>query len=282
MFDRRRRSRALARANEALANGELEEAQQLAEGVLREDSVNLDALLLLGELRLLEGDSDAALAVLERALSEDPENPTVRERLGDVHARRAADARELGNLEECVEAFNDALPYVSDKAFIYYNMGCAYADFHQEHAAEAVEMWRRAIAERPDYTEPHFDLGTALFHSDRFDEALEHLRVVVAQRGDWPAPHYLIGVILVKHGEIDAALQSLKVAVGVNPSWARTASQDDHLASLRGNPDFEALLESSTLIPIPTMKLDVLTPEEIFGDVDDDDDIEEPSDTDES
>ena len=176
LFDRRRRSRALARANEALANGDLVEAQQLAEGVLREDSVNLDALLLLGELRLLEGDSDAALAVLERALSEDPENPTVRERLGDVHARRAADARELGNLEECVEAFNDALPYVSDKAFIYYNMGCAYADFHQEHAAEAVEMWRRAIAERPDYTEPHFDLGTALFHSDRFDEALRGVK----------------------------------------------------------------------------------------------------------
>jgi len=270
LFNRVRRSRALTQAEEALSKGQLVEARQIAEDVLAEDPDTGRALHVLGQVLLDQGDLDAARDVFERCTNADQGDEQAREQLGQVHIRLAVEARELGELDAAITHSQNALDLVQDCAHVYYNMGCAYADFHEQHAAEAVEMWRRAIEERPDYVEAHFDLGTALFHSDRFDEAQEHFQAIVERREDWPAPLYLLGVIHVKKGNTERALECLKSAILVNTSWARTASEDDHLSPLRGNEVFEELIQVQSLLSAEDLSRNVLTPEEIFADVDED------------
>jgi hypothetical protein len=45
-------------------------------------------------------------------------------------------------------------------------------------------------------------------------------------------------------GNVDAALTELREAIGLDPRARRWAAEDEDLAGLRGNPDYEALLEN--------------------------------------
>lgn len=54
--------------------------------------------------------------------------------------------------------------------------------------------------------------------------------------------HFNLGCYLALRGEPESALDEVTVACGLDPDFRTLAAHEDDLVSLRGNPDFEALL----------------------------------------
>jgi quercetin dioxygenase-like cupin family protein len=59
---------------------------------------------------------------------------------------------------------------------------------------------------------------------------------------DSPTLHYNLACLEAVEGRRDGALDALRMAIGARPDVANWARDDDDLASLRGDPEFEALL----------------------------------------
>ena len=86
----------LLRAENALALGLLDQAQQIYEQTLAHDPVNAIALVGLSRVALERGDERASLGFARRALSIDPEN--------------AQAGRMIDRLEEVIRERGDAIP----------------------------------------------------------------------------------------------------------------------------------------------------------------------------
>jgi quercetin dioxygenase-like cupin family protein len=59
---------------------------------------------------------------------------------------------------------------------------------------------------------------------------------------DSPTLHYNLACLDAVEGRRDGALGALRMAIGARPDVANWARDDDDLASLRGDPEFEALV----------------------------------------
>ncbi|MAF09865.1 hypothetical protein CMK11_05375 [Candidatus Poribacteria bacterium] len=262
-----RHGRWLSDADEAIQRGELDGAAELIQAVLDADDDNADALHLLGRIHLFREEYDEADALYTRLREMDPTDEIAQENLRQAHIRRGFQARELGDLQEAELRFSAAIELDPTDAFVYYNLGCAYADQHEDHAADAFRMWEKAVALRPGYTDAHFDLAQVYFHNERYDDAFPHYEALVKARPDWPAPHYCMAVIRLKRGDTEGALRGLRDAIIINTGWARTAAADEHLAPLRGNPEFEELVDAEAIISTQDISRRVLTREDLLRDI---------------
>jgi tetratricopeptide (TPR) repeat protein len=262
-----RHGRWLSDADEAIQRGELDGAAELIQAVLDADDDNADALHLLGRIHLFREEYDEADALYTRLREIDSTDEIARENLRQAHIRRGFRARELGDLQEAEGRFSAAIELDPTDAFVYYNLGCAYADQHEDHAADAFRMWEKAVALRPGYTDAHFDLAQVYFHNERYDDAFPHYEALVKARPDWPAPHYCMAVIRLKRGDTEGALRGLRDAIIINTGWARTAAADEHLAPLRGNSEFEELVDTEAIIPTQEISRRVLTREALLRDI---------------
>ena len=76
---------------------------------------------------------------------------------------------------------------------------------------------RHIIALNPLARNAHFNLGDVLYEQDRYAEALEVARVAVEQRPDFSGTHANLGAILNKLGRFEEAEKSLRRALELNP-----------------------------------------------------------------
>lgn len=247
------RERPVRRAREAANEGRREEALQLLERVLQREPQNDKALRLLADLHRETGNLDAAESAYRRLLERHPDDHAAREGLRQTLIHQGFVARNEEALPRAIEYLRAALELDPADAFVLYNLGSAHAD-SPDGLADALECWRKAIALRPDYVEPRFDVAQVFVHQGRFAEAIPHLEAIVRQRSDWPAPFYLLAVCHVRLGETARGLASLKSAVLLNPSWGKTAWGDPHLAALRGNPEFDRLVEVDAVVPLEELR----------------------------
>jgi len=77
---------------------------------------------------------------------------------------------------------------------------------------------------------------------DKLADARALLERVRATGFDDPYLHYIDGLVLLRSNNSDAALSALELAVAKGYSRDVLAAEP-HLASIRGNPRFKAILE---------------------------------------
>ena len=82
---------------------------------------------------------------------------------------------------------------------------------------EAEPHLRRAIALNPQEKNAHFNLGNTLCEQGRYAEALEVARVAVEQRPDFAAAHTTLGIALTALGRFEEAEAHLRRAIALNP-----------------------------------------------------------------
>ena len=66
--------------------------------------------------------------------------------------------KDLGKLEEAIEAYSKALSINPDNAEVYLNLGNALKD--QEKPEEALEAYSKALSLKPNYAEAHRNLSS--------------------------------------------------------------------------------------------------------------------------
>jgi tetratricopeptide (TPR) repeat protein len=121
---------------------------------------------------------------------------------------------------------------------------------------EAVALYRRTLAARPDFAEAQYNLGVALSRQDRPDEAIACHRRAIALRPDLPEAQFDLGCLLAARGETEAAAACFRHAIAARPDYVAAHNNlanalkelgrpeealASHRAALRLRPDIAAL-----------------------------------------
>jgi tetratricopeptide (TPR) repeat protein len=204
------------------SQGALERAVETCRaGFARTASPRLAAILL--DVLLDLGAAAEALAVLDDLERREP--PTA-DRLAD----RAFCLARLGRAQEAANAAERALAI--DRA--NGNALAVLAEIASERGrhAEAVDLWRRALAGRPDWTAARINLGIALVSAGEPDAALDALRSIALPADPGLAAKLLNGLSAANQaiGQLGAAGRSLEAAIALAPAVAEVLS---NLSELR-------------------------------------------------
>ena len=210
--------------------GQLADAKTIYQSILAADPKNFDALHLLGTLRLQEGDPAAAIALIQQALTVNPDNPAARANLAlALRAKQAAleqaDAAfkegnaqlQTGRLNDALANYDRALTLAPNHPAIHVNRGAVLLDL--KRSDEALASYDCALALDPDNAAAHLNRGNALLALNRVSEALTHYDRAAAVSPDLPETHVNRGHALVVARRLDEAAAAYARALALRPDY---------------------------------------------------------------
>jgi predicted O-linked N-acetylglucosamine transferase (SPINDLY family) len=193
--------------------GRLPEAERLYAAILAVRPDHVDALQMLGTIKLGRGELSAALGLVSAALRARPNSPQVLLNHGVV-------LNALNRHGEALASFDQALKLKSKYAEALNNRGCALAALGRND--EALEDYRKALAIKPGYPEAHYNRGNALKELGRHDEALSSLERAIALKPDYAAAYDARGTVLEELSRHEEALACYQRATAIRPDFAET------------------------------------------------------------
>lgn len=112
--------------------------------------------------------------------------------------------------------------------------GLGSIHFELDEPDDAIELYDRYLAEKPDDPTVRTALGAAHVSAGKLDKAVSILRDVIAKKPDtWPA-HYYLGIALDQQGDTAAGLAAVKKARELATEDGVRAQIDETIARMTG------------------------------------------------
>lgn len=165
----------------------------------------------LGTLFQQTGQSDAALAPLQKAAELSPKDAQLHSNLGVV-------LEDLGRLDEAEASLRRALALDANLADAQVNLGSLLQNRGRFGEAEA--CFRRAVERRPDLADAHYNLGNLLNALGRSGEAEACFRKALQRRPDHARACNNLAVALRDQGRLDEAEAACRQALERKPDLA--------------------------------------------------------------
>jgi predicted TPR repeat methyltransferase len=190
--------------------GNLDQAEQCYQQILRLQPDHYDALYLLGTVAHARGDNQRALDLLRKAVVARPGEAAFH----DALARASAAA---GLRAEAISSYQAALAIDPDNAEVQNNLGCLFRD--DGNAGKAIESFEAAIRVRPDLVEAHYNLANVL--NERGDQrgAVGHFRAVLKARPDHAQTWNNLACSFQLLGSLEEAVDAFRRAVSADPGY---------------------------------------------------------------
>jgi predicted O-linked N-acetylglucosamine transferase (SPINDLY family) len=167
--------------------GQLAQAEQLYEQLLKEQPHHIDALHFSGVLANQLGHAQRAVDLISRAVDINPNNAAAHSNLGlALHA--------LKRFDEALTSYDCALAIKPNNAEAYYNRGNALLAL--KCFDEALDSYERALAIHPNYIEVLCNCGIVLRNLNRLDEARTNYDRMLAIQPNSAEAEHGYGVIL--------------------------------------------------------------------------------------
>ncbi len=217
----------LAEAQALHQAGRLADAARRYEAVLKRRPEDAAALMLLGALRLQQGDALAASKLLRRAADRRPQDPTPRYNLGIALNRLG----RHGDAAEALEAVVAAHPGHADA---WKSLGDARRG--REERAGAIAAYREALRLRPDFPAALLNLGALLADEGEIVEAESCARRLVAA---WPGNAQgwnNLGLTLMTQRLLPEAEAAFRRAVEIAPDYDTAIENLGRLVIISGRP----------------------------------------------
>ncbi len=174
-------------------------------------SYQSDALHLLGLISYQSSDADAALRLVGRAITSDPDNSVFHISRGDI-------LQALGRLPGAVEAYRQGLALDPELPVGYNN--CGNALHAQRKLQEATGFYQHAIAIKPDYSAAHNNLGNVLRDQGRIEDSIASFETALRYTPDFATVHNNLGNALRDAGQVEQAISSHRRALSLEPDFA--------------------------------------------------------------
>ena len=203
--------RAIHQALELHHQGRIAEAERLYAAVLAVRPDHVDALQMLGLIKLSRGDAVAALRLISAAMQLRPKSPQILLNHGLV-------LNAMSRHEEALASFDQALKHKGRFAEALNNRGSVLIALGR--SAEALDNFKRAIAIKPDYAEAFYNQGNAFKELDRHADALASYDRAIALRPSYAKPHCNRGSVLDILGQPADALACYDRALAIQPDFA--------------------------------------------------------------
>ena len=101
-----------------------------------------------------------------------------------------------------------------------YNVWGATLD-NQDRKTEAMVQYREAIRHKPDYEEPHYNLGIDLNKQGRVDEAISEFQAAIRLKPDYGEAYDDLGDALEGKGQTAESIRQYQAALHINPDDTR-------------------------------------------------------------
>ena len=155
-----------------------------------------------------QGDFDQALQTLLRAAEAAPDS------VMPYNFMIAAFPRASGHTEAVQQRLRQFQQRHPDNPWANYYYGFSLAQNpgrspNEEELAEAVRLFRRAIALQPDLSEAHYQLGLLLFEQRQWREAVPALEAAVRVKPDFVEAHYRLALAYRRTGSSAEAQATL-------------------------------------------------------------------------
>ena len=126
--------------------------------------------------------------------------------------------KALGQLDNSIKAYKEALRIDPSYADIYNNMGVALQA--QGKLDDAIEVYSKALAIKPKYAEAANNIGGALKEQGKLQEAIEAYAKAIAIKPNSAEIYYNTGNALQEKGEPQEAIDAYTKALGIKPGYA--------------------------------------------------------------
>ncbi|HWA45725.1 MAG TPA: tetratricopeptide repeat protein [Hypericibacter adhaerens] len=217
--------------------GRLREAEALYLEVLKRFPRAADAQGLLGFLLHQDGQQEAALVQLAKALELNPN-------FLDAYLWRGMALQALGRLAEAEASYRRVLMANPRHFDALCNLGGVLVLLHR--ANEAISPLEQAIALHGNRPEAHFNLGRAFMDVGRPDAALAGFRKAIQLRPDYVEAQTNLGACLIELGRRDEAEACLERALALDPTRPESHYNLARARSERADAgDSEALLRQA-------------------------------------
>jgi len=123
----------------------------------------------------------------------------------DVYFNVGQASVELGDWEEAVAAFKDALALDPSHAEALKGLGNVYIQLRRDE--DAVEAYNQVLEIRPNDTRTRYNLGVALARVGRLDEAIAQYERVIEEDPEYPLAYWGMRNALERKGDAAAAAQ---------------------------------------------------------------------------
>ncbi|GHV77911.1 hypothetical protein AGMMS49942_27320 [Spirochaetia bacterium] len=223
-----RKARTLARGSMPLANleattlialGQLDAAQVILTGILKQEPYNREALFAEAELDVARGRVGEAVARYQR---EERRFPDDRRLLLSLALVRCS----LGDFENARPYIERALLQHREDYRVYYY--AAYIEAKAGRFPQAIGYAEQALGLRPGHKPSRALLAGLWYRSGRFEEAARLADQAIADNRSDISAWYLKGMAAINMGRITEAMKILAEASGIDPNdeFVRSALED--------------------------------------------------------
>ena len=171
--------------------GNLKEAKNIYEQILKHKPNHFDALQLLGILYGQINKKDKAIKLLELALQIKPDDAATLNNYGVI-------LTEVNRTNDSYEVLDKATNIKPDYAEAYSNKGNALKLL--EKYDDAVKAYSKAIQLKPNYAEAYNNRGVIYKELSQMNLALKDLKKAISLKPDYPEANSTMGVTLLLTG----------------------------------------------------------------------------------
>jgi len=201
---------ALAQALALHGQGKLGEAERLYAEILAVRPNHIDALQMMGLIKLAKGEPAKALQLVLAAMRERSPSPQILLNHGLI-------LNALDRHAEALDSFERAIKQKSKFPEAHNNRGAALTALGRDE--EALTCYRKAVAIKPDYAEAHYNLGSALRTLGLMDDALKSFDRAIALRPNYAKAHNNRGAVLEAKGRLEPALECYEKGLALSPNF---------------------------------------------------------------
>ncbi len=183
---------------------------------------NKALLASLGAAWSDSGQQPEALHAFEAALFLDPQFDLAHFGKAIALQRQGSDADVDADAEAAYRAAlainPDSREAANNLAILLHARGSRIA--RENRLVEAMELFEKATAAKPDFAEAHYDLGSLLSRQGDTGKAIPHLREAVRLKPDFPDAHNNLGTALARQRDFAAAATEFEAAIRLRPDFA--------------------------------------------------------------
>lgn len=207
------------RASTLVAVDRLDEAEAAFRSLLDSTPQSERTWMALYQMRQMRGQTDAADAILDEALTSLPDSSKLR-------MLRAEQAERDGRFEDAIALYGELYEEDSNSVIVANNLASLLAN-HRDDAESLERAYRLSlrlrIREVPAFQDTY---GWVSYLRGEYEEALDHLKPAADGLPDDPAVQYHLAMAYAALGHTAEALAQLQKVVAMVPDDARPAFMD--------------------------------------------------------
>ena len=206
--------------------GQLQQAEQICQQILRDFPKHAETLHLLGIIAYQVGENKIATDLITRAIEVDSKQSPFYYSLGNS-------LRGQGKLEKAIEAYQQAIQIQPNHAEAYNNLGVALID--QGKLEESIQIYQKTLEIQPNCADAYNNLGNVLREQGRLKESIQAYQKTLEIQPNCADAYSNLGIALKEQGRLKESIRAYQKAIYIQAGSAAAHNNLGQILLLLGD-----------------------------------------------